>query len=561
MKRRLTLILAISLIATLFAGCGGNTPASSAPANDASQAAASEAPNPVETAEPEGSAESAVEATVPTVTYTVDYPLTETPVTFDCFASVPSNVSNFISDSLSDFPAYQIAEEQTGIHLDWTLTNPENEMTKLNLVIASGEYPTFFKAMDSLYPTGRDASVEDEVVLDLSEMLEEYAPDYYAFCQENNIMKLLSTDMGYITAVTPLATDKTEGAQIRADWLRELDLEVPTTIDELNKVLMTFKEKKGANNAVILNSLFVSYAECFDFSMRGFAGGLEFNYIDGEIVPYFENENFFPYLDTLKYWIENGLCADYLTITNPGLYENIILNDNAGFWFSGTTTMADSFYEKYLNGTIDVDAIPTPVYEEGAALHVNGRSTSLNVENGWSISKTCDDPEMALGFLNWFYTEEGNIAASFGREGEGLAWDENGEPTFSDLVMNNPDGYPVMLGTILFAGYGTPVNNHPNVQKCVDSANNEEQNAAADIWYTNKTTEYEVEGNLTAEESEIVASLSGDIGTMFEEFMAKYINGETDKAEYDALLEQAKGMGLDELIQVKKAAHERYLAR
>lgn len=558
MKKILTILLALVMLLT-FAACSKTE---EAPIEEESKTPVEENPAPSEEAPP--GEETSVEETPVSeepVVYTVKYPLTNETVVFDCFASVPSNIANQITDSLSEFPVYQIAEEKTGIHMDWLLTTPENELTKLNLIVASGEYPTYFKAMDSLYTAGKDASVEDEVAVDISGMLEEFAPDYYAFAIENDILKLLTSDAGYITSVAPLATTRTEGPQIRQDWLTELGLEVPTTVDELTEVALAFKNEKGCTNAILVDSLFIKYAPAFDFSMRNFSGGMEFNWINGEAVPFFMNENFIPYLDTLKNWYSSGLCSDYMSITNPGQYEQIFLNDDSGFVVSGNTMMGTTFINKYTNGTIDLQPISMPTMEADMQLHVGGEEKSVNAENAWTITTSCVDPVMALGYLNWFYTEEGNIAASFGREGEGLVFDENGEPTFSDLVMNNPDGLSMQTATQLYVGYGTPVSAHPTVQKLQNSKNTEAQNKCNEIWFSGRTTEYTIRGDMTAVESETYYALSGDIGTLFEEFMAKYINGEAGMEDYQQAVDHAYELGLEEIIKIKTDTHNRYLAR
>ena len=127
--------------------------------------------------------------------------------------------------------------------------------------------------------------------------------------------------------------------------------------------------------------------------------------------------------------------------------------------------------------------------------------------------------------------------------------------------MNNPDGYPVMIASMLYVGYGTPATSHPNVEKINASQNNDEQNAASEIWFRNRGTEYMIKGDMNAQESAVYAAYSGDIGTMVEEFMAKYITGEADMTDYQAILDRAHEMGIDEVTEVVQAAHERYLAR
>lgn len=62
--------------------------------------------------------------------------------------------------------------------MTYTLSTPEATETKLNLLIASGDMPTFFTGLDMYYISGRSAAIEDGVVVDLADYLDEYMPDY-----------------------------------------------------------------------------------------------------------------------------------------------------------------------------------------------------------------------------------------------------------------------------------------------------------------------------------------------------------------------------------------------
>lgn len=45
-----------------------------------------------------------------------------------------------------------------------------------------------------------------------------------------------------------------------------------------------------------------------------------------------------------------------------------------------------------------------------------------------SITTTCQMPERAAEFLNWFYTYEGYLLTNYGEEGVAFEFNQDGEP-------------------------------------------------------------------------------------------------------------------------------------
>lgn len=63
----------------------------------------------------------------------------------------------------------------------------------------------------------------------------------------------------------------TQMGLLRGDWLKELNMDAPTTIDEMTDVLRAFKDKYGTTNALLINSDLDSAAEYgLNFSAQGF---------------------------------------------------------------------------------------------------------------------------------------------------------------------------------------------------------------------------------------------------------------------------------------------------
>ena len=63
-------------------------------------------------------------------------------------------------------------------------------------------------------------------------------------------------------------------------------------------------------------------------------------------------------------------------------------------------------------------------------------------------------------------------------------------------------------------------------------------------------------------ESETYAARAGDIATYLEEYMAKVIEGtENINETYDSMIQYCFDLGLQEVLDIKQAAYDRYMNR
>lgn len=122
-----SLLLALTLLLSILAGCGTND---SAPDTaDAASAPSVSAPEPV-TEEPATPGPASAEGSVseesvvdkPVLRESISYPLEEG-LTFSVFTSAGG--PNGSVDSLDVYPSFQIAEEKTGVKMTYTLSTPE----------------------------------------------------------------------------------------------------------------------------------------------------------------------------------------------------------------------------------------------------------------------------------------------------------------------------------------------------------------------------------------------------------------------------------------------------
>lgn len=258
MKQLAGILLALAITLGLLAGCGA--PKDSAATSD-SVPIARETATPEQTPEvtPEEPSVSEVEtsAVEEPEDLTVSLPLTTGGESYSYFVSYPGILSNFFERPFFDYPAWIELEKRTGVHIEWEPVSVEAEMETFNLMLTSGDYVDMFasaKLLDSM-----DYYVEEGVVWDLKEQVQEYMPNYlHNIAQYPELEESIGSesDSGYWSVLHNYTKNTTYqgGLVIRKDWLDQLELELPQTVEEYHDVLTRFKTELGADAALWINS-------------------------------------------------------------------------------------------------------------------------------------------------------------------------------------------------------------------------------------------------------------------------------------------------------------------
>lgn len=120
-----------------------------------------------------------------------------------------------------------------------------NTPDKVNLILTSGqEYDMI--SMSERYRNALGTYIRNGAIQPLNEAIDKYGPNLKkVFSQE--IWDMVSSNGVIYALPTTNYTAVTEGIVIREDWLKKLDLEVPTTVDEFYNVLKQFKEQDPGN--------------------------------------------------------------------------------------------------------------------------------------------------------------------------------------------------------------------------------------------------------------------------------------------------------------------------
>lgn len=485
------------------------------------------------------------------------YPLNaQTPIKW--WTYIDGNIT-VTANNLGDTPYGKAFQEQMGATIEFEHPTTGGGSEQFNLMLASGELPDIIDHYWTDFPGGPEKAIKDGYIIALNDYIDAYAPNFKKYMEEHpDLKKDIMTDNGTIYMFPYInCVYSTGGLIIRQDWLDDLNMSMPETIDEWHDVLLAFKEKKGATAPLSSTTQ--------PFRTGAFSGVynllLDF-YRDGDTVKYgYYEDSYKDFLTTMNQWYKEGLLdGNFATLDNNTITANM-LNGASGVTYGGITGGIGKFNQsKADDPTYKVVAAPNPTSEKGKIPEFGQYVREVTVF-GSAVSASCKDIELAVRAIDYLYSEEGIMLNNYGVEGESYTM-VDGKPVFTDLIMNNPDG--LTMGQAL-SRYAKPYNSYNSVQVLdayEQTLTTDEMKEAYKIWGNTNEKEHML-GVLfpTEEETSKISEIQNAISTYVEEMLIKFIYGTEPLSNFDTYKANLKQMGVEELIQMKQAAYERYKVR
>ena len=484
--------------------------------------------------------------------------VSDEPVTLTWFFPTNPSWQKLVTD-LNEIMYFQEAEKITGVHIDWQVPPLGQEKEQFNLMINSGDLPDLIMHDTGVYsyPGGGDKAIEDGAYLRLNELIEEYAPNYWALINStDNFRSESKTDEGNIWGFSMVEANRQgawTGMAIRQDWLDQLGLATPVTFDDWHSTLTAFKDELGAEAPLLIPTTGLTWD---DSLIAGFDVGKSFFKIDDVVKFGPIEEGYRDYLTTLNQWYSEGLIDKDFSTRTAESTDALIYNNKAGAWHEGfymlnqRTKLADS-------DTFHLVGIAAPVRNVGDKAHLR---QSNNYVRGYetSISATCKTPEIAAKYLDFAYSPEGFMLSNYGIEGMTYELDEAGTPYLTDMMLNDPNGLSINETIHYYLFHHGPMNRVWDRDK---DGYTDDENACEAIWGTADDSYVMPPVTRNADEGSRYATIMADVEAYVNEMTVKFINGMASLDEYDAFVEQIKSMGIEEAIGIQQTALDRFLAR
>lgn len=494
------------------------------------------------------------------------YPLdTDVELSFWCGSQV-ALADDVASWQLSPF--HSGLEEKTGVTVDWKWVNTGTDAGQAyQLLWVDTELPNI--VFYNISQNEASDLLSDGLIWDLTEYLPKYAPNYWAWLNEpENEAELQAVRLsdGSFYSVASVKEDVYNqvyiGPVIRQDWLDECNLKAPVTLEDWENVLLTFKEKYGATLSFTLSSMKACGGIASGTGSYGFANTAAYR-VDDEgnvVIPQITPE-YAEMMEVLARWWKLGLIdSDCLSASDDSVRQKA-LSGKAGIIFTrgSQCELIISDAEKEENGAnwVGIEYPRTAAGEPTTAICIEANRTT-----GYHAVITTETSEdeliAALRWLDYGWTEEGALYWNFGEEGVSYTLDEDGNPQWTDLVLE--DSLGANNGRKKYCGVtgSGPVN---QLLAYAKANNNELMDATINAWAANTVAAEHMLPSLEQSEEDqmMIDELWTPISTYINEESLKILTGEKPISEIDSFVDKLYDMGLQDVLDIKQKYYDEYI--
>lgn len=313
-----------------------------------------------------------------------------------------------IAPSGADFLADYISETYGGT---WKMTLASEGETELIARMAAGDAPDLIQ-----FGTTAQHSLlyEQGVLLEDWNDYADQMPTWLANMSEND-KTYYTTEDGKLSAITPMAGNQCWAFMIRQDWLKNLNLEMPTNAEELLDVMRAFTFDDPDGNGV---------NDTYGFTVAGAGSVGELSkllllydnlylYIkDGEVTNAIVEGTYKQYLNLAKTIVEEGLInPDWYTIgwddRKPSLYQG-----QYGIVWYPPAALLNEMIEKQGLTEEEADALAAN-WAVMDACGGKGLSNISSITDPFSVSAECAEDAAKMEIICKFFEDCSSFNDSF----------------------------------------------------------------------------------------------------------------------------------------------------
>ncbi|WP_248927595.1 extracellular solute-binding protein [Paenibacillus hamazuiensis] len=291
---------------------------------------------------------------------------------------------------------------------------------KLTLLFAGGELPDLLQTHGINKPEVAPA-VDTGAIIPLNDLIDKYGPNLKKNISKEAWEFASVSKNGKIYGIPNVnATPNGNVMMVRKDWLDKLGMKAPKTIDEYIDMLRAFRDKdpngNGKNDEIPYSGREkLAFTEAFFGAYDAIP--VDWKFENGELVPNMIRPQMKTALATYRKLYEEKLLDNEVFVQVAKDWDaKIKAKGIVGLW-THAPRLADKWSAEVKTGTPTgvVDIIPAPTGPDGKGGFSIGSTVGGNI---WVIPKTTKNPENAIKFLDWFYSDEAQKFLTYGIEGE-----------------------------------------------------------------------------------------------------------------------------------------------
>lgn len=531
-KRFAAMALAVSLTATLLAGCGEKQQ-SNATLRSTSQSATTTQESQAQTEYGD--------------TGGLKLPVVDKPVTVKWMLS---------SDELdlNTKPVIQEIGKRTGVSVDVQAVPSASYAEKIKIILASGKLPDIMEGI----PAGELNIIGAQGALAAINKYADELPNFKKLYMEENswVMKSYSDDKGniYTWPVYNLSRDVNHGFMYRKDIFDKLGIKEWTTTDEFYKALKKLKEKYP-NSYPYASKNGANIFKDWSFSW-GFSG-------DSTYPVYFDRSDNTWKLVTTQPGFKDML--DFMKkLYNEGLLDPEFISDTEASWTAKMTSEDKAFVTYDWIGRLEMfytqvkDKMPDYNLRYANPVGPTGLHKTLNkILNFGTAIAVNENTEAALKMMDYLTSPSGAELITMGIKNTEFTLDASGKPVYPELK----DMAKVDIST-LTKKYGCWLESmYLNVDRrsVYFTFTEKEQEAQDKIVKQNKFVPLDPILKFTNEESAVIGDLQSNLDKDGVEFATKYVVTKSyGDAQWNEWLKKAEKDDASKLAGVYNSAQKRY---
>lgn len=341
-------------------------------------------------------------------------PLTPEKVTFDWFISERADAS-----VKNNWPIMKALEARTNVSINFQATPGEGFEEKKKILIATSAIP-------DIASVGLDDAVQygpEGVFLRLNELIAEHAPNIRQLLENNpDAVMLTHAGDGGMYGLPILGEGSFSFSWMaRQDIMEELGIAPPATTDEFYRMLQTMKEAYPESYPLTTRSttmtdrqsLFIElikmYTEVQDI--------LGFDPVNQKFAFAIDHPDFIEALLFMHKLFEEELLDPEFSFLNAEQWEQRLLTNKSfvTFDFKGR---ADQLTTKGVANLASYNMHPIPQFADAGKTPYQTTSPLVYADRTIALSAKINNPEIAVKYLDYLYSEEGTDFTELGILGE-----------------------------------------------------------------------------------------------------------------------------------------------
>lgn len=492
------------------------------------------------------------------------FPISEKPITLKIMKPLVMYDSEY-----SKMPVLQDYEKKTNITIEWNNPAQADFNDKYKLVMASGNLPDAMIAIptDDIEKYGQQGAF-----IPLNDLIDKHMPNFKKVLdQYPDTKKIITSSNGNIYSFPQVMRQiwGNNGLIIREDWLKKLNLQMPTTTEEWYNVLKAFKtgDPNGngqadempfsGDNISDAKSLVTAWGVFTDFYVADKLAPKDGKVHYGPMEPRFKEA-----LEWINKLYKEGLIDPEIVTNDSKAFQATMTQNKAGStrgWFGGDLITMNQTAQK--NGDTNFHLVVAPVMKgpHGDQLHLwpDGKVNPP----GFVITRNNKYPVETAKWVDYWYSEEGQ-KFMWGIEGKTYVM-KDGKPYWTDEVKNNANG---KTNWEVWGSHTPGRSTWPSVwlpAELILQNDSEEVRYAKENILKPELLVAPLPAGMSypQKDNERRTKLMADISTYVDESVTNFIIGKKPFSDWDSYVKQLETMGIKEVIEIYQKSYDEWKKR